>query len=80
MASPSTVISLGYGSWGSVNLVPTLGYGSGAAPVVIDGPFCVCAAGAYIAGAMAHGDYQAGARAGQGRVLAGAVAAQGDCC
>lgn len=27
MASPSTVITLGYGSFGSVNLVPTLGYG-----------------------------------------------------
>jgi hypothetical protein len=30
MASPSTVISLGYGSWGSVNDVVTLGYGIGA--------------------------------------------------
>lgn len=29
MASPSTVISLGYGSWGSVNDVITLGYGIG---------------------------------------------------
>lgn len=29
MASPSTVLSRGYGSWGSVNLVPTLGYGIG---------------------------------------------------
>lgn len=27
MASPSTVITLGYGSFGSVNLLPTLGYG-----------------------------------------------------
>lgn len=27
MASPSTVITLGYGSFGSVNLVTTLGYG-----------------------------------------------------
>lgn len=27
MASPSTVISLGYGSWGTVNDVITLGYG-----------------------------------------------------
>lgn len=31
MASPSTVITLGYGSFGSVNLVPTLGYGIGVA-------------------------------------------------
>lgn len=27
MASPSTVITLGYGSFGSVNLLPTLGFG-----------------------------------------------------
>ena len=27
MASPSTVITLGYGSFGSVNLLPTIGYG-----------------------------------------------------
>lgn len=30
MASPSSVLSMGYGSWGSVNLLPTLGYGTGA--------------------------------------------------
>jgi hypothetical protein len=29
MASPSTVITLGFGSFGSVNLLPTLGYGIG---------------------------------------------------
>lgn len=29
MASPSTVLSLGYGSFGSVNLLPTLGFGAG---------------------------------------------------
>lgn len=28
MASPSTVLTLGYGTFGDVNLVPTLGYGS----------------------------------------------------
>ena len=28
MASPSTVLSLGFGSFGSVNLLPTLGFGS----------------------------------------------------
>lgn len=27
MASPSTVITMGFGSFGSVNLIPTLGYG-----------------------------------------------------
>ena len=30
MASPSTVLTLGVGSFGSVNLLPTLGYGAGA--------------------------------------------------
>lgn len=30
MASPSTVLTLGFGSFGSVNLLPTLGYGIGA--------------------------------------------------
>lgn len=30
MASPSTVLTHGFGSWGSVNLLPTLGYGIGA--------------------------------------------------
>jgi hypothetical protein len=29
MASPSTVITRGFGSFGSVNLLPTLGYGQG---------------------------------------------------
>lgn len=32
MASPSTVVSLGYGSFGSINLLPTLGFGQGEAP------------------------------------------------
>jgi hypothetical protein len=36
-ASPSSVLTLGYGSWGSANLVPTLGYGSGEADVVTEG-------------------------------------------
>jgi hypothetical protein len=27
MASPSTVLTRGYGSWGTVNALPTLGYG-----------------------------------------------------
>ena len=31
MASVSTVVTRGYGTWGSVNLIPTLGYGIGAA-------------------------------------------------
>lgn len=38
MASPSSVITLGYGSWGSVNLVPTLGYGINAVIAVTRSP------------------------------------------
>ena len=37
MASPSTVITLGFGSFGSVNLLPTLGYGISAV-IVVDTP------------------------------------------
>ncbi len=37
MASPSTVLTRGYGSWGSVNEVVTLGYGVGAAAEVHPG-------------------------------------------
>lgn len=44
MASPSTVITLGFGSFGSVNLVPTLGYGSEESVVLVYGPIRVVAA------------------------------------
>jgi hypothetical protein len=40
MASPSTVLSQGYGSWGSVYLLPTLGFGIGGAAIGIERP-CV---------------------------------------
>ena len=40
MASPSTVITLGFGSFGSVSLLPTLGFGSA---LLIYGPAYVCA-------------------------------------
>lgn len=33
MGSPSAVLTMGLGSWGSVNEMITLGYGSGAAAV-----------------------------------------------
>lgn len=36
-ASPSSVLSQGYGAWGSVNLLPTLGFGIGAAAIAIIG-------------------------------------------
>jgi len=32
--SPSAIITMGYGTWGSTGLVLTLGYGIGAADVV----------------------------------------------
>jgi hypothetical protein len=32
--SPSSVITMGYGAWGSTGLVLTLGYGIGAAAVI----------------------------------------------
>lgn len=32
--SPSAIITMGYGSWGSTGLVLTLGYGIGAAAVI----------------------------------------------
>jgi hypothetical protein len=32
--SPSSVVTMGYGTWGSTGLVLTLGYGIGAATVI----------------------------------------------
>lgn len=52
MASPSTVITLGYGPFGSVNLLPTLGYG---AVAVADSSWPVYAAGADSAAVTAEG-------------------------
>lgn len=40
MASPSTIITLGYGSFGSVNLLVTLGYGIASAAASIPGGIC----------------------------------------
>ena len=38
MASIATVVTMGYGSFGSVNVLPTLGYGIGAEPVDLTTP------------------------------------------
>ena len=38
MASPSTVVSLGFGTFGSVYLLPTLGFGVGEPPVDVAAP------------------------------------------
>ncbi len=45
MASPSTVITLGYGTFGSVNLLPTLGFG---ASVFVYGPLRIAACDVFI--------------------------------
>lgn len=35
--SPSAIVSLGFGSWGSVNLIVTLGFGVGAGDIHLGG-------------------------------------------
>ena len=40
----SGIVTLGYGSWGNINLIPLLGYGSeDDTPVVPDVPGCITA-------------------------------------
>lgn len=60
MASPSTVITLGYGSFGSVNAVPTLGYGIGSAVVIVPGEIfqCVINDDAWTWAGIPEGDWQ----------------------
>jgi len=43
MASPSTVVTLGFGSFGSVNLIPTLGFGTGIVVTTVGQRFCLTA-------------------------------------
>jgi hypothetical protein len=74
MASPSTVITLGYGSFGSVNLVPTLGYGISTA-VIVSGPYMVIAAQVTMAGAVSGQVTMAGSVKAQ-ITQAGATAAE----
>jgi hypothetical protein len=57
MASPSTVITMGFGSFGSVNLLPTLGYGIGAASTPMFG--CGHALSAYLPGGTNKQQYSA---------------------
>lgn len=47
--SPNSVLTLGLGSWGSVGLVVTLGYGIAS---VIGPPFCVVASQAHVPGSV----------------------------
>lgn len=62
--SVSTVVTMGYGSFGSVNKLPTLGYGIGAAVVLVYGPARVTAAAVYVPGGKAAAVYQPGGFAG----------------
>lgn len=55
MGSPSAVLTLGLGSWGSVNEVITLGYGSGAAVVLSPTPYYAEALGIAGPGPVATG-------------------------
>lgn len=64
MGSPSAVISLGLGSWGSVNEVITLGYGSSSV-VIVAGPFRATTGQAYSPGSETGQAYSPGAIVGQ---------------
>lgn len=77
--SVATVVTRGFGSFGGVNKLPTLGYSIGAAAVVVNGPWCVEAAQARSAGAVVMQQRSGGAVARQVRA-AGAVIQQAGCC
>lgn len=53
MASPSTVITLGYGSFGSASLVLTLGFGIGSGATLVYGPIFAQSAAIYLPGSQA---------------------------
>jgi hypothetical protein len=53
---------------GTIGPIWTLGIVTDS-PVIVSGPYCVCAADVFVAGAQAADTFHAGA-----------VAAQGDCC
>ncbi len=58
------IVCRGFGSFGSVNLLPTRGYGIGTS-VGVPGPYYFVTAALYAAGASAGLIYVAGASAGQ---------------
>jgi hypothetical protein len=64
--SPSAVLSVGFGTWGSTGLVLTLGYGAGVAQAIVPGPFRVTAAQGFIPGASASQGVTPGASSAQG--------------
>ena len=61
--SPSSVISMGWGSWGSSGLTLTLGFGQGAAVAIVEGPYRWTALGSHDPGAAAIGTHTPGATA-----------------
>jgi len=52
MASPSTVITLGMGSFGGASLLLTLGYGIGSVATLVYGPISVQSATLYLPGSQ----------------------------
>lgn len=66
-ASPSTVLTLGLGSWGSVGLLTTLGFGIYSGLPAVAAPYSIDRSQAYSAGSV-RGDYYApGSAVGQAR-------------
>ncbi len=61
----SPIVTRGFGSFGSVNLVVTRGFGIGAPSSIVAGPYYFVTAAMYAAGASVGLIYAAGASAGQ---------------
>lgn len=62
MASIATVVTMGYGSFGSVNLLPTLGYGIGVGVVATVGPFWIQKQAAFTPGAIVQDVFAIGVK------------------
>jgi hypothetical protein len=75
MADVNDIVCLGFGSWSSVNSLPTLGFGSAGIVVPMAGPFAVVAAEVYGGGAREAEVRQPGKRTGAVR-LPGPVEAE----
>lgn len=63
--SPSSVVSLGFGSWGSPGLVLTLGFGQGEEAVVVAGPYYIDGFQFYSSGSILGFARSAGSQSGQ---------------
>lgn len=68
MASPSSVVTLGFGTPGSAALVVTLGFGSGEAVDVVQGPYWVKAQQGFAPGMRLGDAYIPGQQRGQANV------------